>query len=177
MCPDGTNSTAKATICDKALRTVNRGVDCGAADDWYYYSPWRHPGDAPVFDSCGMAGGHKPPNGGFGGIYVNTTHAKLGDKGTEVLPATPSGATWKAGDSVEVAWTIEANHAGGYQYRLCPADSKLDEDCFQKTPLGAGYPPPPPHTHTPGSLTFMKMCPIAILFSYNGDNISLACSP
>jgi hypothetical protein len=41
-CPDGTNSTAKATICDKALRTVNRGVDCGAADDWYYYSPWRY---------------------------------------------------------------------------------------------------------------------------------------
>jgi hypothetical protein len=38
-CPDGTNSTAVATICDPALRTVNRGVECGAADDWYYYSP------------------------------------------------------------------------------------------------------------------------------------------
>ena len=37
-----------------------------------------HPaGAAPVFDSCGMAGGHKPPQGGFGGIYVNTTHAKV----------------------------------------------------------------------------------------------------
>jgi hypothetical protein len=44
-----------------------------------------------------MAGGHKPPDGGFGGIYVNTTHAVLGDKGTDVLPATPSGASWKAG--------------------------------------------------------------------------------
>ena len=32
----------------------------------YYYSPWRAPGAAPVFDSCGMAGGHKPPDGGFG---------------------------------------------------------------------------------------------------------------
>lgn len=31
----------------------------------YYYSPWRAPGSAPVFDSCGMAGGHKPPNGGL----------------------------------------------------------------------------------------------------------------
>ena len=24
---------------------------------------------------------------------------------------------------------------GGYQYRLCPANSPLDEDCFQKRPL------------------------------------------
>ena len=30
---------------------------CGAADDYYYYSPWRAPGDAPVYDSCGLAGG------------------------------------------------------------------------------------------------------------------------
>ena len=56
-----------------------------------------------------MAGGHKPPEGGFGGIYVNTSHAKLGDAGTEVLPKTESGATWSAGMSYEVTWTIEAN--------------------------------------------------------------------
>lgn len=59
-----------------------------------------------MFDSCGMAGGHKPPNGGFGGIYVNTTHAKLGDRGSEVLPAMKTGTVWKAGSVVEVAWTI-----------------------------------------------------------------------
>ena len=99
------------------------------------YSPWRKPGSAPVFDSCGMAGGHKPPNGGFGGIYVNTTHAKLGDKGTEVLPKTPTGITWKAGEVVEVAWTIEANHGGGYQYRLAPANGPLNEETFKKIPL------------------------------------------
>ena len=110
-------------------------VACGAADDWYYYSPWRRPGNAPVFDSCGMAGGHAPPDGGFGGIYVNTTHAKLGDKGTVVLPATPSQATWRAGSVVEVAWTIEANHGGGYIYRLAPADGPLTEDNFNKIPL------------------------------------------
>ena len=62
-----------------------------------------------------MAGGHKPPNGGFGGIYVNTTNAKLGDKGTDVLPKMPTGVTWKAGADYEVAWVIEANHGGGYQ--------------------------------------------------------------
>ena len=81
---------------------------CAAMTRRYYYSPWRAPGAAPVFDSCGMAGGHKPPQGGFGGIYVNTSHAKLGDKGTEVLPKTPPQAKWTAGMTYEVTWTIEA---------------------------------------------------------------------
>jgi len=47
-----------------------------------------------VFDSCGVAGGHKPPEGSFGGIYVNTSHAKLGDLGSKVLPKTPTGVEW-----------------------------------------------------------------------------------
>ena len=125
----------KATICDPALRTVNRDAKCGAADDWYYYSPWRAPGAAPVFDSCGRAGGHRFPQGSFGGIYVNTTNAKLGDLGSKVLPKMPTGVTWKAGSVVEVAWTIEANHGGGYQYRLAPASGPLDEATFGKIPL------------------------------------------
>ena len=122
---------------------------------------WRAPGAAPVFDSCGMAGGHKPPQGSFGGIYVNTSHAKLGDKGSEVLPKAPSGTIWTAGTAVEVSWTIEANQCvinyskvciamsrlyltqsclhclsgGGYQYRLAPAGSPLTEETFRKMPL------------------------------------------
>jgi len=130
------NPTVRATVCDPKYRTVNRNATCGADDDWYYYSPWRAPGSAPVFDSCGMAGGHRPPDGGFGGIYVNTTHAKLGDKGTEVLPPYhDAGVVWGPGATVEVSWTIEANHGGGYQYRLCPAGETLDEECFRRTPL------------------------------------------
>ena len=39
---------------------------------------------------------------------------------------------WKAGATVEVSWAIEANHGGGYQYRLCKVDD----------PLGAEKPPP-----------------------------------
>ena len=35
----------------------------------------------------------------------------------------------------KVAWGIAANHGGGYQYRLCPADADPTEECFQKTPL------------------------------------------
>ncbi len=125
----------RPTICDPALRTVNTLAECGAEDDWYYYSPWRSPGRAPVFDSCGMAGGHRPPDGRFGGIYVNTTHAKLGDMGSRVLPAAPSGTEWVAGGTYEVSWTIEANHGGGYSYRLAPAAGPLDEATFAKMPL------------------------------------------
>lgn len=50
----------------------------------YYYSPWRAPGSAPVFDPCGMAGGTTNPHGMFGAEYVNTTHAKVGDLGSKV---------------------------------------------------------------------------------------------
>ena len=81
-----------------------------------------------------MAAGHPPPTPklNFGGIYVNTSNAKVGDRGSEVLKPAPSGsecsngllgltvaatdgrpslrtAVWSAGESYEVSWTIEAN--------------------------------------------------------------------
>lgn len=49
---------------------------------------------------------------------------------------------------VEVAWALQANHAGGYSYRLCPrktntttstahgsGENPVTEDCFQRHPL------------------------------------------
>ena len=46
---------------------------------------------------------------------------------------------WKRGSVVDVAWSIWANHGGGYSYRLCklPADGRdgLTEECFQQSPL------------------------------------------
>jgi len=47
---------------------------------------------------------------------------------------------WTRGGVVEVAWSIIANHGGGYSYRLCKLPTKggrkaLTEECFQKTPL------------------------------------------
>jgi len=134
-CHGPQKSKAKPTICSAEHRTININATCGGEDDWYYFSPWRAPGAAPVMDSCGVAGGHKPPDGGFGGIYVNTTHAKLGDYGTQVLPKTPTGVQWTAGSAVELSWSIEANHAGGYLYRLAPADGPLNEEAFNKIPL------------------------------------------
>jgi hypothetical protein len=123
-------------MCDPNFRSINIHAECGGEDDWYYYSPWRAPGVAPVIDPCGVAGGHTGKDGPFGGIYYPTVHAKLGDNGSAVLPVLASGTVWKAGSTVSVSWTIEANHGGGYQYRLTPrTPAPLTEAAFQKMPL------------------------------------------
>ena len=41
----------KATVCDPRLRTKNTQAECGSAEDVYYWSPWRYPGNAPVIDA------------------------------------------------------------------------------------------------------------------------------
>jgi hypothetical protein len=126
----------KATICKSSLRTINTQAECGTPEDYYYYSPWRYPGSAPVIDSCGSAGGRLPgqPTGAAGAQYQNTTLSKEGDLGSN-LPPMPSQATWKAGESYEVGWTVAANHGGGYAYRMAPADGPLNEATFGKLPL------------------------------------------
>jgi hypothetical protein len=98
----------KATVCASSLRTGNTKAKCGSAEDYYFYSPWRYPGSAPMIDSCGMAGGRFPgqSTGGAGAQYQNTSLAKEGDMGSK-LPAMASQATWKAGSSYEVGWTGE----------------------------------------------------------------------
>jgi len=132
-----TQGSMEPTICDPDLRTVNTAADCGGPDDFFQYSPWRAPGYAPVVDSCGSAGGRLPGQGagGFGASFVNTTHAKIGDLGSQVLGSRDTGVEWATGAEYEVAWTLQANHGGGYSYRLCPASLALDEDCFNMWPL------------------------------------------
>jgi len=138
----------KMPVCDNGIkapklpreaRTVNTDVEDGAENDYYMYSPWRAPGTAHVLDPCGVAGGVNGTAGSnpYGISYINTSHARAGDKGTNIRRR-DTGVVWTAGDVVEVSWTINANHGGGYYYRLCklPSDgSQLTEDCFQKTPL------------------------------------------
>ena len=46
------------------------------------------------------------------------------------LPANAS-TTWIAGETARVGWAIDANHGGGYAFRMCPMNSSLAEDCFQ----------------------------------------------
>lgn len=119
--------------------TMNVGLAEGE-EDIYKFHPWRAPGSAPVADPCGMAGGTAPSHGGGGAdaVFTNTSLARFGQLGSEVLPYAPSGTVWLAGSSVEVGWAIRYNHGGGYQYRLCPkpaAGEALTEACFQRTPL------------------------------------------
>ena len=71
-----------------------------------------------------MAGG-TPNRGEYGAQYFATKFAKQGDLGSKVLKPRPTGVVWTAGETVEVSWAIEANHGGGYQYRLCKRDDPL----------------------------------------------------
>ena len=126
----------KPTVCASSLRTANTHAECGSPDDFYYWSPWRAPGSAPVIDPCGSAGGRFPgmATGPAGAQYQNTSLAREGDAGS-ALPPMASQATWKAGSSYEVGWTVAANHGGGYAYRLAPADAPLTEEAFREMPL------------------------------------------
>lgn len=130
------NSTLEPTLPRHAW-TLNMDVVEGSKEDSYRYNPWRAPGFAPVVDPCGQAGGE------FGyqriggeSVFYNTTIAGKGMMGSK-LPATPAAnrTRWAAGTWVEVAWGVRYNHGGGYQYRLCPANEPLTEECFQRHPL------------------------------------------
>ena len=57
---------------------------------------------------------------------------RCGIRSFQVLPKTPTGIVWKAGDEVEAVWSVLANHGGGYQYRLCPSEDTLTEACFRE---------------------------------------------
>ena len=89
-----------------------------------------------MIDPCGVAGGRHPGQGtgGAGAQFENSTLARQGDFGSH-LPAMEPQATWVAGSSAEVGWTVMANHGGGYSYRLAPAGQPLTEELFQKLPL------------------------------------------
>jgi len=53
LCDSGQN----ATVNDPLQRSVNRGAEAGSPEDIYKHNPWRYPGNAPVADVCGLAGG------------------------------------------------------------------------------------------------------------------------
>ena len=129
-------SGMQPSVCNPDHRTLNRFARCGSKEDWTRFNPWRAPGNAPVYDACGKAGGQdafEPRHGAA--YYIATAHARVGDLGSRVLPRSPSGVDWAAGSTVRTAWTLHANHGGGYQFRLCSIGEELTEACFQKRPL------------------------------------------
>jgi len=128
--------TTLPTNNDPRTRSLNRGATAGSKEDVYKYMPWRAPGTAGVADPCGVAGGDQHGvKQTAGGEYYPTKNAKLGDLGSKVLKPFFSGANYKAGDVFEASWFLQANHAGGYYFRLCSADEELTEECFQRTPV------------------------------------------
>ena len=68
------------------------------------------------------------------GVYIPTAYAHHGMRGTE-LPPMPTGTVWRRGGEATVSWNVRNNHGGGYQYRVCPAEEKPSEECFQRHPL------------------------------------------
>ena len=91
-CP-GTPSPAKDPFyLDKKYWTANQNATPGGFDDIWRFHPWRAPGQAPVWDACGMAGGTTEEVFNAG-AYNTTAFAKQGDLGSEVLkPATAARA-------------------------------------------------------------------------------------
>lgn len=124
------------TLNDPKYRTSARGVPAGSPQDATKYMPWRSPGNAPVSDPCGLAGGTWFAQT-LGGDFNQTQYAKLGDKGSVVLPYRPTGTVWRRGSVQRPTWYIRANHGGGYSYRLCKYTPGVNvtEKCFQQTPL------------------------------------------
>jgi len=96
----------------------------------FKYNPWYAPGFAPVFSPCGLAagqaGGSYPQNGD-----VPPPGFKPGFDGRNLNRSTTP-VVWPVGSIQEVAWSIAANHGGGYAVRLCPIAAEATEDCFQK---------------------------------------------
>jgi len=133
-CPDQAKSLKPSDILSKDYWTGDKQWKEGSSYDIYKFNPWRAPGKAPIFDPCGMAGGRWTET--FNAAAFNTTtFAKMGDLGSDVLKARPTGTVWTKGGVAATRWTMTANHGGGYLFRLCPANEPLTEECFQKTPL------------------------------------------
>lgn len=135
---------------------LNKALPTEGDVDLTRLMPWRAPGHAAVQSPCGVAGG----NGrGFtqlvgelftesakivameGGLMHETTDGGYGYGPDARIYAFRDvvSTEWKRGSIAEVAWSIWANHGGGYSYRLCklPTEGRagLTEECFQQTPL------------------------------------------
>ena len=122
------STTMAATNNDPFFRTMDLNVTALSPEDRLRWNPWRAPGNAPIYDPCGMAGG-APRWRSTQLSYYDTPFAKQGDLGSRVLPPNPTGIVWRAGETVEAKWSVRANHGGGcelfstrtsfhpYQYR------------------------------------------------------------
>jgi len=134
-----TTHPGEPTIAKDSFLRTYRNIG-NSSSDQYADNPWMAPGTAEIFSPCGFGGGNPfgcprgtngtdCPGGGYGfGIDARAYDWK-----------NVTTTEWKLGAVVEAAWGIQANHGGGYSYRLCkmPKEGRMDltEECFQKTSL------------------------------------------
>jgi len=116
-------------------------------DDIDHKHPWYAPGTAPIASPCGTLGGwpygcNFDGTGNFGDCCpgANCGGFALGKNAEEYdWPGKIPVTEWLAGSQQEVQWSVFANHAGGYSYRLCKMPhggiKQLTEECFQEMPL------------------------------------------
>ena len=115
---NSTHIKGKPTIGeDSPLRTYKPVPGCpmfkGMSSCWNS-TPWRAPGTADVFSPCGIEGGnpkgcgpsHQCIEGGF----------EFGPDGRSLLEGITT--HYQVGSIIEVGFSIEANHGGGYAYRV-----------------------------------------------------------
>lgn len=127
--------SGKVRTIDPKYRSANLDSVPGSPEDIYKHNPWSAPGNAPMGNPCGLAGGTPwADEVGEAGVYTPTKFAHHGMKGTDLGPL-ETGIKWKIGGQAEVTWQCENNHGGGYSYRLCPADQPITEECFRQHPL------------------------------------------
>jgi hypothetical protein len=121
-------------------------LEVTTAKDTTVFNPWRAPGSAPIESPCGVFGGnyHGCPGVGENPVYYPFGDcpgggSSYGPKGETINYPNLTEAQWEPGATIEVGWSVSANHGGGYSYRLCkiPEGGKmaLTEECFQQTPL------------------------------------------
>ena len=109
------------TLNAPELRTYNVDVSSGPRD-YTRHNPWRAPGSAPVIGSgCGRGGGGgvREGDGGTAKEFGLTQNMD----GADLPPLANHSVSWTRGTVQEVAWANNANHGGGYAYRLCKKGS------------------------------------------------------
>merc|ERR1712054_620792 len=88
------------------------------------YHPWMAPGYMPLWSPCGVK------------CWDTDENMRCGDDDGRKKKAIKPFPTWTSGSVVEVAYQHRVGHGGGgYSYRICPADSDLNEDCFAEGAL------------------------------------------
>lgn len=125
--PERIEIPGEPTLCEQRMLTTAVGGHACTDLDPFRRRPWRAPGTAPILSPCGVYGGG-PPCGVEGAYGCDT---KGLDADGRDLPPTARTA-WQRGGTARVAWAIQANHGGGYAWRLCPAGEELTEACFQR---------------------------------------------